>query len=52
MRDVNDNEAIFEDNLEDGHCHYCGTQTTILFEVRHTCAVDYLHLQVARESLS
>jgi len=44
MRDVNDNETIYEDNLQEGNCYYCNIQTTIPFEVCHTCAIDYLHL--------
>lgn len=51
MRDINDNETIFEDNLQEGNCHFCNTQTTIPFEICHTCAVDYLHLQVRQSSI-
>jgi len=51
MRDEDDNETIYENDLEDGNCHYCGTQTTIPFEVCHTCALDYLHLQVRQLKL-
>jgi len=51
MKDVNNDETIYEHDLVEGNCHYCGTQTTIPFEVCHTCALDYLHLQVRQSTI-